>query len=199
MKWVEAQISLSQSSWFMSNIACSRRLWRWLSFTKKLPSLIFIVVSISWNKFSFFALLWESKTSRPPLKDAKRWWGSELQEKLVLPQDLKKWIQMSGHVSVSKLLHSSLGRSLFGHKWTRSRILLNIRRVFVHSCTSYRKSPACQREFLGFDIRSADRHFPLVHCMWLNVAPNWMLCWKKKKMSELGQRKDWKTALKLFK
>ena len=80
--WVEAQISLSQSSWLMSNLAFSRQLWRWVSFSKILPSLIFIVVLISRNKFFFFALLWEAKLSRTPVKDATRWWGLELQMKI---------------------------------------------------------------------------------------------------------------------
>ena len=81
-KWVEAQISVSQSSWLMSNLACSRRLWRWVSFSKMLPSFIFIVVSISGNKFLFFLLLWEANLSGAPIKDATRWWGSGLHRKI---------------------------------------------------------------------------------------------------------------------
>ena len=80
--WVEAQLSLLQSSWLMSNLVLSCRIWRWVSFSKMLPSLVFIVVSISINKFFILALLWEAKFSRAPMKDATRWWGSELQRKI---------------------------------------------------------------------------------------------------------------------
>ena len=50
--------------------------------------------------------------------------------KLVLPQGFKKWIQVSGHVSLSQLLYLCLLRSLFRHKSIQSRTLLNLRRVF---------------------------------------------------------------------
>ena len=156
-KWVEAQISLSQS--FRS--ACSRRLWRWVSFSMMLPSLIFIVVSTSGNKFFIFALLWEAKFSTAPIRVATRWWGSELQRK----NGLKKLIQISGHVCLSKLLYLCLWRLPPGHKLIESRFLLKVWRVFVYLCTWYWKSPACQRDFLGIDICSSDRHFSLVYCM----------------------------------
>ena len=80
--WMESHFSFSQSSWFMSNpLTCSRRLWRWVIFSKMLPSLIFFVVSISKSKFFIFALLCAANFSRAPMKDATRWWGSELQKK----------------------------------------------------------------------------------------------------------------------
>ena len=55
--WVEAQISLSHSSGLMSKLALFFRVWRWVTFSKMLPSLFFNVVSISGNKFFTFALL----------------------------------------------------------------------------------------------------------------------------------------------
>ena len=80
---VEAQFSFSQSSWFMSNLLnSSRRLWRLVSFSMMLPTVIFIVVSISSNMFSVFALLGEAEFARARIKDATRWWGSELQGKI---------------------------------------------------------------------------------------------------------------------
>ena len=84
MNWVEAKIMLSQSSWLLSNNACSRQLWHWLSFSKMLPSFVFVVVSISRNTFFFFVLIWEAEfSSRFPINDATRWWGSELQWKII--------------------------------------------------------------------------------------------------------------------
>ena len=81
--WVEAQFSFSQSSWFMTKIlTCSRRLWHWVSFPMMQPSLIFIAVSISRNKFFIFALLWGDIFWIAPIKDAARCWGSELQRKI---------------------------------------------------------------------------------------------------------------------
>ena len=115
------------------------------------------------DKFFISALLWEAKFSRDPIKDATRWWGSELQMKIVcstrfedIDTDIGKCFPM---------LYLYLGGTLLGHKLIQNRISLNFWTVFVHSCTWYRKSPACQKEFLGFDIRSSDRHFSLVHCM----------------------------------
>ena len=52
--WVETQVLFSNSSCFMSNLTCYRRLWRWESFPKMRLSLIFIVVWISWDKFFCF-------------------------------------------------------------------------------------------------------------------------------------------------
>ena len=75
---VGVEISLSQSS----KSACSLQLWRWVSFSKMLPSLIFIVVSKSRNKFYIIALLWRAKFSRAPIKEVTRWWGSELDRKI---------------------------------------------------------------------------------------------------------------------
>ena len=65
--------------------------------------------------------------------------------------------------------------------------------MFAHKSSQFRKSPACQREFLGFDKRSSDRYFytrslQVVKC---RSKLNALL----KKVSQLGQRKDWKTAL----
>ena len=143
----------------MSNLACSCRLWCWVNFSMNLPSLSFMVVSISRNKFSVFVSRWEAKFSRAPINMQR---GDEDQccrGKLVLPQGFKKWIQISGHVSVSKLFYLGLWRFRPGHKTIRSRKLLKFWRVLVHSSTWYRKSPTCQREFLGIDIRSSDRHF----------------------------------------
>ena len=127
----------SQSSWFMSNLlTCSRSLWRWMSFSKTLPNLIFTNVLISRNKFSLFALLWEVKFSRAPIKDATRWWGSGLRRKLGSSTRFwKKWIQISGHVSRSRLLYLCLGRSPVRHKSIQSRRLLNFWWIFVHPCT----------------------------------------------------------------
>ena len=82
--WIVAQISLSQSSWLMSNLACSGQLWSRVSFSKMMPSLIFIVVSLSWEKFFVFTFHSEDKFSRAQIqiKDAMMCWGSELQRKI---------------------------------------------------------------------------------------------------------------------
>ena len=53
-----------------------------VSFSKMLPSLIFIAVSMSKNKFFIIALLWRANFSRAPIKEVTRWWGSELQRKI---------------------------------------------------------------------------------------------------------------------
>ena len=161
--WVDARISLSQSSWLMSNLALSRRLLRWVGFSKVLPNLIFSFVSTSRNKFFNFASLWEAKFSKVPKKMQRGDEDQSCRGKLVLPQGLKKMIQVPGHVSLSILLYLCLWRYLLWHKLIQSRILLNFWRVFAHSCSWYRGSPARRRDFLGFDI--ADRNFPLVHCM----------------------------------
>ena len=76
--WVEAQSSLSQSSWLI----CSRRLSRWVSFSKVLPNLFFFVVSIPGKKSFIWVLLCRARPSRYPIKDVTRWWGSELQSKI---------------------------------------------------------------------------------------------------------------------
>ena len=76
---VEAELSMSQSS----RLACCRRLWRWLSFSRKLPILFFFVDSISRNKSAFWVLLSFARPSTDPIKDATRWWGSESQKKFV--------------------------------------------------------------------------------------------------------------------
>ena len=75
---MEVQVSLSQSS----KIACSLWFWRWVSFYKMLPSLIFIIVSMLKNKFFNIFALWRAKFSRAPLKEVTRWWGSELPRKI---------------------------------------------------------------------------------------------------------------------
>ena len=73
--WVEAQMSLSPSSWLMSNfLACSRRLWRCVSLSKTLPSLILIVVLISRNRSFLCVLLCDASSSSAPIKDATSWW-----------------------------------------------------------------------------------------------------------------------------
>ena len=99
-------------------------------------------------------------------------------EKLALPQDLSKWKPRWDHAFLSTLLSLYLWRTLLGHRPVQNRILPSFRKVYVDLCTWYRENPACQREFLGFDIRSSDRYFSLVHCKWLYVAPNWRFCWK---------------------
>ena len=55
--WVKAQCSLSQSARW----ACSRRLWRCLSFSMMLINLIPIVELISWKKSFNWILLWIDK------------------------------------------------------------------------------------------------------------------------------------------
>ena len=164
----------------MSNLALSRRLWRWVSFSKMLSSLTFNVVSISRNKLLNFTLLLEAEFSRASIKDATKWWGSELQTKI---GSSTRWScrrkQISGHVSLARLLYLCLWRSLLGHRLIQSRILLSFWKLFVDLYTWYWKRPACQREFLEFDIRSSDRYFLLVHCKWLNIAPSLTCCWRK--------------------
>ena len=66
----------------MSNFACSRRIWLWVNFSNMLSSSIFFIVLISRNKFFVLALLWETKISGVPIKDATRWWASALHRKL---------------------------------------------------------------------------------------------------------------------
>ena len=65
----------------MSNLALSRRLWRWISFSKMLPSLFLIVVSISRIKNLICASLCDARPSSAPINDEMRWWGSELLRK----------------------------------------------------------------------------------------------------------------------
>ena len=188
--WVEAQVSLSQSSWLMSNLAFSRWIWRRVRFSKMLPSLVFIVVLISGNKFFIFVLFWESNFSRAPIKDAARWRRSESQRESGSFTRFEEIDTDIGTCFLSKMFLS--WRFPLGHKLIQSRLLLKFSRVFVHSWTFYRNSPDCQSEFLGFDIRSSDRHF---FTRWLYVVK---LNVPLKKVSQLGQRKDWKTALMLF-
>ena len=72
--WVEEKRSLSQPP----RMTCSRQIWRWLSFSKKLPS-VFFFCCLDFKKQNFFCvLLCEARCSRYPMKDATRWWGSEL-------------------------------------------------------------------------------------------------------------------------
>ena len=48
-----------------------------------LPSIIFIVVLVSKNKFFIIASLWRAKFSKAPEKELTDWWRSELQRKIV--------------------------------------------------------------------------------------------------------------------
>ena len=150
----------------MSNLALSRRIWRWVIFCKMPPSLIFIVDLISRKKFFIFASLWELILSRAPIKDATRWWGSELQRNIASSTRFEEMDTDIGTcfriqiVVVVPLKVSSLTQID-----SKSNIVKFLKNFFVHSCGWYPKSPASQREFLGFDIRSVDRHFSLVHCM----------------------------------
>ena len=146
-----------------------------------LPSLSFIVVSISRKKFFIFALLREAKFSRAPIKHATRWWGSELQRKVGSGSSTRSE-EIKTDIATCFLIQVILFVSLKFFSWTEIDSKSNIDKVsknFVYSCTWYRKSPACRREFLEFNIRSLDRHFSLRHCIELNVAPSWMFCWKK--------------------
>ena len=144
----------------MSNLALSRRIWLWVSFSKMLSSLFFIVVSISWNNFFNFALLWEAKFSRAPLTDATRWWGSEFQMKFGSSRRFEEIVVFV---------------SLKDSSWTQIDSKSNIVMFLKSFCWLVYLIP----KFLGFDIHSPDWHFLLVHCEWLNIAPSWMLCWKK--------------------
>ena len=58
------------------------------------------------------------------------------QGKLVLPHCLKKWIKISGHVSLSPLLSLYFGRSLPEHELIQSRILLKF--LFIRLLTTRR-------------------------------------------------------------
>ena len=123
----------------MSNLALSRRLWRWLSLSKMPPSLIFFVVSISGNKFFIFALLWEAKFPRATIKDATRWWASELQRKIGSCTRFEELDTDIGTCSFIEVVVFVSRKVFFGHKLIRSRILLSFWRVFLHSCSWYRK------------------------------------------------------------
>ena len=69
-KWIETKIYLSQSSWLMSNfVACSPRVWHWVSCSKIPSNSIYFLVLISRNKFLIFALFWEALFSKAPIKN----------------------------------------------------------------------------------------------------------------------------------
>ena len=118
--WVEAQVSISQSFWLMSNFAFFRLLWRWVSFSRMLPSLIFIVVLISKKKLFIFVLLWRANLSRAPIKEVTRWWRSELQKKLVLSLELRRWKPKWKFVLQSILLCGCLWGCLLVRKLIQS-------------------------------------------------------------------------------
>ena len=113
--------------------------------------------------------------------------------KSVLSPDLRKWKPRWEYAFQSILLCWFLWSLILARKSIQHRIWLSFWKVFAHKCSQFRKSPACQREFLGFDKRSSDRYFytrslQVVKC---RSKLNALL----KKVSQLGQRKDWKTAL----
>ena len=118
----------------MSNLACSRRLWRWVSFSKMLSSLILVVVSISRNKSFSCALLCNARPSSVPLNDETMKRGGDDQScggKLVPPECLRKWKPRWGHAFLSTLLSLYLWRTLLGHRLIQNRILLSFWKVFV--------------------------------------------------------------------
>ena len=98
MNWVEVQVLLPQSS----KSASSLRLWRCVSFSKMLPSLIFIVVLMSKNKLFIFALLWRAIFSRAPIREVTRWWGLELQRKI---GSLTKFEEMEAEMGICFPIH----------------------------------------------------------------------------------------------
>ena len=125
--WVEAQLSLSQ----LSKLPCFLRSWRWVSLSKMLPSLIFIVVFTSGkkNSFEFCSVMPDFRHSQKGIQ-----WRDEDQScsgKLVPPHGLKYWILIWGYVFLSSLLCLHLWRSHLWHKLIQNRFLLNFGRVFV--------------------------------------------------------------------
>ena len=172
---MEVQVSLFQSS----KSACSLRIWRYLSFSKMRPSLIFFVASMSNNKLFIIALLWRAKFSRAAIEQATRCWGSEFQMKI---GSFTRFEEMETEMGICFPIHFLVSVSLKLSSCTQidsKSKESDFWKVFPHWCIQFRRSPACQTEFHEFDICSLDRNVSLVHCMYLNVAPNWMFCWKK--------------------
>ena len=83
---------------------------------------------------------------------------------LVPPQSLKIWIRISGQVSLSNFVFLFFRRSFPGQKWIGNQILLKVE-VFLLIRILNIKRVQLVKEFLGFDKRSRDRHFSLVHCI----------------------------------
>ena len=131
-KWVEAQMSLSQSSWFMPNLACSRRLWRWLSFSRMLPSLILKVFSKSRNKSFICALLCDARRSSASINDETRWCGSELQRKI---GSFTRFEEMETEVGIRFPIHFIVLVSLKPHSCTQIDSTSNIAKFLKSVCS----------------------------------------------------------------
>ena len=164
-RWVGAQNSFSQSSWIISNVLL-----------QTLPSIVelgeflrdadqFNLIScfyIKEQKYHFYFIL-----RRQSSQCSTKSFNEVIMIGVVvkIPQGLKKWRVKFVHAFLSKLLSFCLWISFPGHKLIRNRILLCFWRNFVDLYSWHKKSPACQREFLRFELRSSDWYCSLFH--WL--------------------------------
>ena len=111
------------------------------------------------------ALLSDARTSGAPIKDGTIWWGSELFRKIGSSSKFENMDTETNkyfHIQVVVFVNSKV------LSWTQilsQSNIANFQKSFVYLCTWYRKSLACQMEFLGFQIRSSERYYFIVHCM----------------------------------
>ena len=129
-----------------------------VSFSKMMPSSI---LNVFFDIKELKLHLCFTLRSQTFLCSNKRWKRSGddqiCREMLVLPQGLRNWKPRWEHAFLSTLLSLYLWRTLLVHRSIQNLILLSFWKVGTESwCTWYRKSPACQREFLGFNLRSSD-------------------------------------------
>ena len=192
--WVEAELLFSQSYWFMSILlTCSSWLWLWVSFSKMLSSITFIAASISWNKIFVFAFFWGANFSRAPIKDATTCWGSELQKKICsftsfeeLDTDIGTYFPIQVFVFVSLKVSS----------WTQidsTSIFFKVLKRFCWLvCLLQKKSNLSKRvSRIWYDLLAVTFFYCSLHLVICRSKLGALL----KKVSQLGQRKDWKTAL----
>ena len=109
----------------MSNLALSRWLWR-CAFPRCSPVAFSLLSRYQRMKVSFVLYF---ATPEPPMFHSTMKRGGEGQsfrEKLFLPQVLRKWKPRWEQVFQSTLLSLYLWRTLLGHEWIRTRILLSL-------------------------------------------------------------------------
>ena len=156
----------------------------------------FFVVSISRNKFFIFVLLWQAKFLRAPIKDATRWWGSELQREI---GSSARFEEMDTEIGTCFPIQVVVFVSLKVSSWTPIDSKSSIAKFLKSFCSlvylilkesilSKRVSRIWYR-FQGYTFFTRSLHVVICRSK-LNVL--------LKKVSQIGQRKDWKTALILF-